>query len=401
VSARRRLIAALAAAGALALGLAACGGGETLDSTTESDSDSGTAATETEQIVVSSPSTDFNPADVYEKAAPGVVTVLSIFGDGGADAILGGGAGQGSGFVVSDDGEIVTNAHVVTSGGAGNGGGQPKQASEVYVEFSDRNRVPAEVVGFDPDADVALIKVDPGEIELNPIPISERDEYAVGEPVAAIGSPFGERQSLSVGIVSAVDRSIQSLTPFAIDNAIQTDASINPGNSGGPLLDADGNVIGINQQIESASGTNSGVGFAIPVSALRFSLDQLREDGSVDYAYIGVSTQGLWPQLADELDIDANVGALISDVVPNGPADEAGLKGSDGEREFQGAQVSTGGDVIVAVDGKRLEHESDLAELISRQRPGDTVTLEILREGRTEEIEVELAERPDRVARQG
>jgi S1-C subfamily serine protease len=399
VSPRTRLLAALAAASALALGLIACGGGESLESTTEADSS--TEPAETEQIVVSSPDSDFDPAGVYEKAAPGVVTVLSIFGGGGADAILGGGAGQGSGFVVSDEGEIVTNAHVVTSGGSGNGGGQPKQASEVYVEFSDRNRVPADVIGFDPDADVALIKVDPGDIELQPIPISERNEYAVGEPVAAIGSPFGERQSLSVGIVSAVDRSIQSLTPFAIDNAIQTDASINPGNSGGPLLDSDGEVIGINQQIESSSGTNSGVGFAIPVSALRFSLDQLREDGSVDYAYIGVSTQGLWPQLADELEIETDVGALISDVVPNGPADEAGLKGSDGEQEFQGAQISTGGDVIVAVDGKRLEHESDLAELISRQRPGDTVTLEILREGRAEEIQVELAERPERVARQG
>ena len=383
------LAAALAATSALLLG--ACGDDDSSDSAE-------TSATATEQVVVQSGGGDFKPAEIYEKAAPGVVTVLSIFG-GDEASILGGGAGQGSGFVASKDGEILTNAHVVTSGGSGNGGGQPKQANQVFVEFSDRNRVPAEVVGFDADADVALIKVDPEGLDLTTLTLSDREEYAVGEPVAAIGSPFGERQSLSIGIVSAIDRSIQSLTQFSIDNAIQTDASINPGNSGGPLIDGKGEVIGINQQIESASGSNSGVGFAIPATAIRFALDQLREDGSVEYAYLGVSTQGLWPQLADELGIETETGALISQVVEGGPADEAGLQGSDGKRTFQGAQIETGGDVIVAVDGHRLKHESDLAELISRRRTGQTVTLEILRNGEREEISVELKPRPERVAR--
>jgi S1-C subfamily serine protease len=384
---RAKTARAAAAAAALAL-IAGCG---------DDDEPSGAASegtTTTEEVVVKAANGDFDAAGIYEKAAPGVVTVISIFGGGD---ILTGGAGQGSGFVVSGEGEIVTNAHVVTSGGANNGGGRPRQARQVYVEFSDRNRVPAEIVGFDPDADIALIEVDPDGLDLNPLEISERDEYAVGEPVAAIGSPFGERQSLSIGIVSAIDRSIESLSQFTIDNAIQTDASINPGNSGGPLLDAEGQVVGVNQQIETTSGANSGVGFAIPATAIRFALDQLREGGDVEYAYLGVSTQALWPQLADELDIPAERGALIADVVPDGPADDAGIEGGDDQRTFQGARIDTGGDVIVAVDGERLEHDSDLAELVSRRRPGETVTLEIIRDGESREVDVTLEPRPERV----
>ncbi|HEX2360412.1 MAG TPA: trypsin-like peptidase domain-containing protein [Solirubrobacterales bacterium] len=391
-SSRAGLAAALAAATALAL--SACGGDDE-PSTSES-----AATTMTEQVLVQSSGGDFNAAEVYEKASPAVVTVISIFGNEG-DALLQGGAGQGSGFVVSDDGEVITNTHVITTGGQGNGGGEPKEANQVFVEFSDRNRVPADVIGFDPDADVALIKVDPDGLDLHALQISDRAEFAVGEPVAAIGSPFGERQSLSTGIVSAVDRSIDSLTAFTIDNAIQTDASINPGNSGGPLLDGKGEVIGINQQIETQSGSNSGVGFAIPATAIRYSLDQLREDGEVEYAYLGVSTQGVYPQLADELDIGSDTGALISSVVADGPADRAGLRGADGEQTFQGLPVETGGDVIVAVDGTELKSESDLAELISRQRPGQTVTLVILRDGDRKQVEVELDPRPERVAQGG
>jgi S1-C subfamily serine protease len=383
------LAAALAAT--FVLLLAGCGD----DDSSGSEEGASATATATERVVVQTGNGDFNAAGIYEKAAPGVVTVISIFEEG--DPLTGGGAGQGSGFVVSKEGEIVTNAHVVTTGGANNGGGQAKQAKQVFVEFSDRNRVPAEVVGFDADADLALIKVDEGDLELQPLAVSEREEYAVGEPVAAIGSPFGERQSLSIGIVSAIDRSIQSLSQFSIDNAIQTDASINPGNSGGPLIDGEGKVIGVNQQIETSSGTNSGVGFAIPATAIRFALEQLREDGDVEYAYLGVSTQGLWPQLADELGIPAERGALIAEVVPGGPADDAGIEGGDDRRTFQGVPIDTGGDVIVAVDGTMLERDSDLAELISRQRPGETVTLELISDGDSREVEVELEPRPERV----
>ena len=204
-------------------------------------------------------------------------------------------AGQGSGFVVSDDGEIVTNAHVVTDATEA-GGGQPiNEADEVYVEFGDRNQVPAEIVGIDPNADVALIKVDPDGLDLKPIGLGDSDSIQVGAPVAAIGSPFGQEQSLSVGIVSATDRSIDSLTQFKIDGAIQTDASINPGNSGGPLIGADGRVIGIDQQINTTSGGNEGVGFAVPINLVKRSVDQLRENGKVEYAYIGVQEPAALP----------------------------------------------------------------------------------------------------------
>ena len=230
--------------------------------------------------------------------------------------------------MVDKDGDIVTNAHVVTSGGRLNGGGTPHEAKQVFVEFGDRNRVPAEIKGFDADADVALIKVDPDGLDLEPVSLSDRSSFAVGEPVAAIGSPFGEEQSLSVGVVSATDRTVEGLTNFGIDNAIQTDASINPGNSGGPLLDAKGQVIGINEQIASSSGSNSGVGFAIPVTSVRYSLDQLRADGKVEYAFLGVTSESLYPQLAEHLGLDTETGALITDVVNGSPADDAGLKGS-------------------------------------------------------------------------
>ena len=189
--------------------------------------------------------------------------------------------------------------------------------------------MPAEIVGFDPYADVALLKVDPDGLDLHPLELATNDEVEVGQPVAAIGSPFGEEQSLSVGVISATDRSIESLTEFQIDGAIQTDASINPGNSGGPLLDAEGQVIGINQQINTTSGGNEGVGFAVPIALVARSLDQLREDGTVDYAYIGVTTQSLYPQLADQLGLESDTGALVAEVVNGSPADDAGIEAGD------------------------------------------------------------------------
>lgn len=371
-----KVFIAVAIAVGLTAALLGCGSG-----TTEIHKDG-------DQVVVKAGSGDFNPAEIYANDAPGVVTVISLYG-GSA-----GNAGQGSGFVISDDGEILTNAHVVTSGGAGNGGGGIEPAKQVFVEFADRNRVEAEILGYDPDADVALIKVNPGDIELDPLQLSDRNAFAVGEPVAAIGSPFGKRQSLSVGVISANDRTIQSLSEFSIDNAIQTDASINPGNSGGPLLDAAGDVIGINQQIETSSGSNSGVGFAIPIDVVRHSLDALRADGVVEYAYLGVSTEAVWPQLAQELDLGSETGALVNEVVPGGPAAEAGIQGATGETTFQGTRVATGGDLIVAVDGEKVVAESDLAELISRQNPGSAVTLQIIRDGETREVSVQLAKRP-------
>ena len=243
-----RLQVTILAAVAAALIAAGCGGG---GDTTITEGSSGTST----QVVVQAGDGSFNPAQIYKDVSPGVVTIISVF-DSSGNTILGGSgssAGQGSGFVVDKDGDIVTNAHVVTSGGRLNGGGTPHGAKQVFVEFGTRDRVPAEIVGFDADADVALIKVDPDGLDLEPVPLSDRSSFAVGEPVAAIGSPFGETQSLSIGVISATNRTVEGLTNFGIDNAIQTDASINPGNSGGPLLDSKGEVIGINEQIGRAS----------------------------------------------------------------------------------------------------------------------------------------------------
>jgi S1-C subfamily serine protease len=371
--------------------IAGCGGGDDDDSGTPAVSAPETAT----QVVVEASDGSFNPAQIYEDVAPGVVTIDSVF-EGGVSDLLGGGgsAGQGSGFVVDKEGNIVTNTHVVTSGGNLNGGGEPREAKQVFVQFGDRNRVPAEIVGFDADSDVALIKVDPDGLDLDPVQLSDRSSFAVGEPVAAIGSPFGEDQSLSVGVISATDRTVEGLTNFGIDNAIQTDASINPGNSGGPLLDADGQVIGINEQIASSSGSNSGVGFAIPVTSVRYSIDQLKADGEVDYAYLGVTSESLYPQLAEHLGLDADAGALITDVVNDSPADDAGLRGSTGNDTFQLRQVKTGGDVVIAVGGKPVLANDDLSTLIATHEPGDQVTLDILRDGEKDNVEVTLGSRP-------
>ena len=335
----------------------------------------------------------FDPAAIYDRLSPGVVTIISLF-DGGPSLLDDGGeGGQGSGFVLDGDGYIATNAHVVTT----DRGDSTARADEVFVEFSDGNRVPARIVGHDPNADVALLKVEPAGLSLTPLRLGRSESISVGEPVAAIGSPFGERQSLSIGVVSALDRTIQSLTQFEIGDAIQTDAAINPGNSGGPLLDAEGRVLGINAQIKSQSGGGEGVGFAIPVDAVRRSLSELREKGRVDYGYLGVETLTVWPQLAKRLELGVETGALVQEVVDGSPADEAGLEPGTDEITFQGQDdIAAGGDLIVGVNGKELTREHDLADEISAHGAGDRVRLELLRDGERRTIEVELGRRPAR-----
>ena len=360
--------------------LAGCGGEERDGSS----AGGGSPATRTTtEVVVQAADSGFDAAAVYREASPGVVTIRSIFGQGAA---------EGSGFVLDREGRIVTNAHVVTDGQ----GGDREEAEAVFVEFPDRNVLPAEVVGFDPFADVGLLQLDlPDGFDLHPLELGDDAELVVGQPVAAIGSPFGEQQSLSVGIVSATDRAVRSLTQFQIEGAIQTDASINPGNSGGPLLDAAARVIGINQQIETSSGANDGVGFAVPISSIKRSVAQLKRDGEVEYAYIGVSSQALYPQLADRLGIDADYGGLIAEVVEGGPAEEAGLEDGDDRLRFQGIPYRVGGDTILAIDGHEVLRPDDLARYIATRRPGDEVTLDVLHEnGERERVDVTLGERP-------
>jgi S1-C subfamily serine protease len=323
----------------------------------------------------------FDAQKIYKAEAPGVVTVLSQFGSRG---------GEGSGFVLNGGGEIVTNAHVVTTGE----GSAIRRASAVYVEFADGNRVAAKVLGHDPNADIALLRVDPKGLALRPLPLGDSEKVNVGEPVAAIGSPFGQAQSLSVGIVSAIDRSVASLTDFAIAGAIQTDAAINPGNSGGPLVGSDGRVIGINQQIQSRSGGGEGVGFAVPIDIVKRSVGQLREEGRARYAYLGVSSVPLYPQLVQHFGLKVDNGAWVQQVNPGGPAEKAGLRGGKGQEVFQGAPFSRGGDVITKVGGRPIENADDLSSAIARFKPGETADIEVRRGGETQTIKVKLDERP-------
>jgi S1-C subfamily serine protease len=388
-----RPLAALAgAATALALLGAGC---------SSSDDDEGTTAearkvTTTRVQVVEGLGREggFEAGRIYEQLSPGVVTVLSVFGDTASLLEDGGEGGQGSGFVLDGQGYIATNAHVVTAENS-----DTQRAQQVFVEFSDGNRVPAQIVGTDPNADVALLKVPPEGLSLTPLPLGSSAAIKVGEPVAAIGSPFGEKQSLSVGVVSAIDRNIRSLTRFGIGNAIQTDAAINPGNSGGPLLDAKGRVIGVNAQIKSQSGGGEGVGFAIPVDTVGRSLKELRAEGEVDYGYLGVSTLILWPQLAERLDIGAKAGALVQEVEEDSPARAAGIEAGEDTISFQAqTDIATGGDVIVAVDGEPLTREDDLSDVISRRGAGDEVELTVVRDGDQRKVKVELEPRPAGVA---
>jgi S1-C subfamily serine protease len=385
-----RRAAALAAA--LALAASGCDGGGDENEDAGSSAPREVTTTRVQVIEGIGKNGGFDPGQIYTRLSPGVVTITSVF-DGEANPLEDQGeAGQGSGFVVDGRGYIATNAHVVTMEDVSG----TKRADEIYVAFLDGNRVAAEIVGTDPNADVALLKVDPEGLKLTPLRLGVPDTIEVGEPVAAIGSPFGEQQSqsLSVGVISALDRSIQSLTRFQIGDAIQTDAAINPGNSGGPLLDARGRVIGINAQIRSRSGGGEGVGFAVPVDAVRRSLRELRRRGRVDYGYLGVSSQVLYPQLAERLDLDAGAGALVQEVEKDSPAEDAGIEAGDDEITFQGRPVPTGGDVIVAVDGKRLTLHQDLADVISSKSAGDRVRLQLLRDGERRAVVVTLARRP-------
>ena len=399
----RRPLIALAAAAALAAG---CGGGGDNGLTEGGSGEDGAAAqtetvertTRVEVIERSGEDEGFDPERIFRRDGPGVVTILSIFGEG-EGGILGGEEGEpqggvGSGFVITESGEIATNAHVVSQGE----GEDIQRAEEVYVKFADDNQVPARIVGLDPNADVALLRLETrAGLKLRPLPLGTSRDVRVGAPVAAIGSPFGEEQSLSVGVVSATDRAIDSLTGFKTLGAVQTDAAINQGNSGGPLINAQGQVIGINAQIRTQSGGGEGVGYAIPVDQVRRSVRQLREGGEVRYAYLGVSTTPVFPQLSEKFDLGTRTGAWIQEVVPGGPAAEADLRAGRGEQRFQARPYSPGGDVITKVADTPIETENDLGLALTPYEPGEEITLEIVRDGERREIRVELGARPKQI----
>jgi 2-alkenal reductase len=336
---------------------------------------------------------EFDPARIYRERAAGVVTVVALFGPHADTG--GGGAAQGSGFVVSPDGHVLTNSHVITTAGEGDPNDAADTATTVYVEFRDGDRIPAKIVGWDVFDDVGVLQVDPKAHPLTTVPLGDSSKVVVGEPVAAIGSPFGQMSSLSVGVVAATERSIDSLTShYSLVDAIQTDAPINRGNSGGPLLDARGRAIGINAQIRSESGTAEGVGFAIPIKSAVRSMEQLVKTGRVRYAWVGISTQTLTPGLARRFGFAAPHGAVVQSVVEGSPAEKAGFRAGNEEAEFSGVRLRVGGDLIVAINGEDVADAEDVVRAVTNRLPGQTARFTILRGSERRVIELVLGERP-------
>jgi putative serine protease PepD len=313
------------------------------------------AAQPTSQTVATTTST---LTELYKQAAPGVVDITVTTGGNSTPFSPGGGGGQaeGSGFVVDKKGDIVTNAHVVDG------------ATAIKVRFQSGKTAKATLVGSDDSTDIAVIKVNADASLLQPIAFANSDAVQVGQSVAAIGSPFGLPETMTAGIVSALNRTITAPNNFSISGAIQTDAAINHGNSGGPLLDMSGRVIGVNAQIQSDSGGNDGVGFAIPSNAAKSVADTLISGGKVEHAYLGI-------RVGDA----ASSGAVVSTVVSGSPADKAGLKA---------------GDVITSIDGKAITSADDLTAAIATHKPSDKITVTVDRNGNSQKLQVTLGVRP-------
>jgi 2-alkenal reductase len=290
--------------------------------------------------------------------------------------------GTGSGFVVDTNGDIVTNNHVVDG------------ATDIEVNFVDGTIVRGEVVGTDANSDLAVVKVDLSSEQLHPVEFADSDTLAIGQSVLAIGSPFGERWTLTSGIISGLGRTIDGLNNFSIGGVIQTDAAINPGNSGGPLLDLEGHVIGVNSQIMSESRSSAGVGFAIPSNLVQHVMQELISDGQVDYSYLGIEGADMNLAVIDALHLSNNQrGVIVTNVVSGGPADEAGLKPAETQGSNDVRLVSA--DIITAIDGTPLNGmESLISYLANHTTPGQQITLTVLRDGKSIDLQATLTARP-------
>ena len=289
----------------------------------------------------------------------------------------------GSGFVIDKAGHIVTNYHVVQG------------AQEVDVNFSGRDPVRAKVVGVDPSTDLAVLQVDVPGRALTPLPLGDSDAVQVGDPVVAIGNPFGLDRTVTAGIVSALQRHITAPNGFQIDHVLQTDAAINHGNSGGPLLDAQGHVIGVNSQIQSGGvDGNVGIGFAVPINTVREVASQLIESGKVEHPFLGIEMQTITPDLAKTFRLPVDQGVLLASVRPGSPAEKAGLHGGDTTAVVNGETWVLGGDVITRADGRAITNADLLREVVLGKKPGDTIDLEVHRGDKTLTMSVELGRQP-------
>jgi 2-alkenal reductase len=324
-------------------------------------------------------------ASLYERVSPGVVSIQVLMQNGG---------GQGSGFIYSNEGYIITNEHVVD------------QATDIFVNFTSGLKVRGKVVANDLDSDLAVIKVDVPAEKLTPLTLGDSDQVKVGQTVVAIGNPYGLSGTMTSGIVSAKGRTLESLHQtsqggaFSAGDIIQTDASINPGNSGGPLINLNGDVIGINRAIRT-SGTlangdpvNTGIGFAIPINIVKKVMPTLIKTGHYDYPYLGLTAQEelTLPEI-ELLKLPQTTGAYVVNVIPGGPADKAGLHAGTQKTEIDG--LLSGGDLLIGVDGRPVRVFGDLlGYLMDVKSPGDTIKVTILRDGKQQDLEVKLDKRP-------
>ncbi len=293
----------------------------------------------------------------------------------------------GSGFVIDTDGHVLTNNHVVDG------------ASKITVKVGDGTAVDATVVGTDPSSDVALLQLPGDHSDLHPLSLGDSSKLEVGDPVVAIGNPFGLDRTVTSGIVSALQREINAPNGFSISDVVQTDAPINPGNSGGPLIDASGRVVGINSQIETGGGQGSvGIGFAVPSNTADDVVKQLLTTGKVTRAFLGVSGADLSPDLAKALNLSIDHGALVQQAYPGSPGARAGLKGGSTQATVGGQQIALGGDIITKVDGEDIESMDDVVRAVNEAHPGDELTLTVIRDGSEQEIKVTLGDRPTKIA---
>ncbi|NUQ39323.1 MAG: trypsin-like peptidase domain-containing protein [Caldilineales bacterium] len=331
--------------------------------------------------------------NVYERVNPSVVAVRVI------DAALLDQApdpniqpfffntGEGSGFVIDTAGHIVTNRHVILGAG------------RVAVQFYNGIQAIAEVLGSDADTDIAVLKVDPAGLDLRPVAFGSIDDLRVGERVLVIGNPFGNSNTLTTGIISALGRDLNLPdSPFRLPEVIQTDAAINPGNSGGPMLNARGEVIGVAFMLQSSTNSNAGIGFGIPVYFVERVSRAIIAEGRYQHSWIGIRGSTLSPVLIEELGLEVQAGALVQEVIPNGPAAKAGLRGGAESRTVEGVPFLVGGDIIIAIDEQPVRVFEDLLAYLGRYgEPGREVTLTILRDDRTEQITVSLEPRPEQL----
>jgi S1-C subfamily serine protease len=326
--------------------------------------------------------------EIYERTASGVVRVnaANASTSGSVDPLGSPSRAQGSGFVIDKTGHIVTNYHVV------------RDAGEVTVSFSNRDTVDAEVVGTDPSTDLAVLRVETSASALTPLPLGDSDSVRVGDPVVAIGNPFGLDRTVTAGIVSALQRLITAPNRFTIDHVIQTDAPINPGNSGGPLLNARGQVIGVNTQIETGTGTsasgNVGIGFAVPSKTVKDVVAQILRTGRVEHAYLGISGQAVTKDVARQYNLPVEAGVLVGSVTDGSGADDAGLRGGETEVVVAGQTYTLGGDIIVSFEGEKISSIEELRDAISGRKPGDEVTLVIYRDANRSSVTVTLGRQP-------